>query len=346
MDLISVNILNIIGRVTERDKVLGNVFALYNADWSSANAYAFQFGVQSQGQTFGVVRSMKVDNGSNPENVEVAISGTDDYFTIPAYSIGVYTVNANAGSTVTLTSQGGATDLCTITFYNYEVAPAVWYSFGAFNSDRPVKTQGTMKQGSEVVATGFNNPVFIAGVNPNGKLKAVNVDANGNITVSNLDITIGAVYGPDAVGAAPTRPGVLGAVLDSAGNVKNVQLNAAAELPVFDNGANTKLTAANASLDAIEAKLTPPDTGAITTVASTLADATILAANAARKGAIIFNDSTAVLRLALANVDARASFSVAVEPQGSFVISNGDYTGVIKGTWVAVNGNARVTQVV
>jgi len=43
------------------------------------------------------------------------------------------------------------------------------------------------------------------------------------------------------------------------------------------------------------------DTGTITTVASSASDVSILASNASRKGAAVFNDSTAILYLANAN---------------------------------------------
>lgn len=352
MDPISVNVLNLIGRVTEQDKETGRVFAIYNADWTTANAYAFQFGVQSQGQTFGVVRSVKIDNGSNPENVEVAVSGTDDFFTVPSFSIGVYTLNATSASTVTLTSQGGATDICTVTFYNYEVPPVVWYSFGAFNSDRPIKTYGPMSEATDIATNEFNNPVFVGGRDPNGDFRGFNTDALGNLIVSNLDITIGAVYGPDNVGTPPTRPGILQAVLNSAGNVVNLQLNADGSIKVTDapllaavDTLEGLVTATNTKLDDLNTKATPPGTGTVTQVASTAAapGVTILAALAGRKGGIIFNDSTAILYLlfsATGNPTA-TNYSVQVPAGGSCPI--GSYTGQIKGIWSAANGFAYAT---
>lgn len=352
MDPISVNVLNIIGRVTEQDKQTGRVFAIYNADWSTANAYAFQFGVQSQGQTFGVVKAVKIDNGSNPENVEVAVSGTDDFFTVPSFSIGIYTLNANAGSTVILTSQGGATDLCTVTFYNYEVAPVVWYSFGAFNSDRPIKTYGPMSEATDIATNEFNNPVFVGGRDPSGNFRGFNTDPLGNLIVSNLAITIGAVYGPDNVGTPATRPGVLQAVLDSSGDVQNVTLTADDEFKVTDakvlaavDALETLVAATNTKLDDLNTKATPPGTGTVTQVASsaTPPGVTILASNAARKGGIIFNDSTAILYLlfsATGNPSA-TNYSVQVPAGGSCPI--GSYTGQIKGIWSAANGFAYAT---
>lgn len=90
-------------------------------------------------------------------------------------------------------------------------------------------------------------------------------------------------------------------------------------------------------------------TGTIASVNDTNADVTILAANADRKGAAVFNDSTALLYLALANVTASATnYSVQIPAGGYFELppcDGGVYTGVIKGIWASdASGAARVTE--
>lgn len=92
-----------------------------------------------------------------------------------------------------------------------------------------------------------------------------------------------------------------------------------------------------------------PATGTITSVNDTNSDVTILAANANRKGATVFNDSTALLYLALASVTASATnYSVQVPAGGYFELptcDGGVYTGVIKGIWASdASGAARVTE--
>lgn len=92
-----------------------------------------------------------------------------------------------------------------------------------------------------------------------------------------------------------------------------------------------------------------PATGTITSVNDTNADATILASNANRKGATIYNDSTAILYLALANVTATTTvYSVQIPAGGYYelpVCDGGVYTGIIKGIWSAdASGAARVTE--
>ena len=101
---------------------------------------------------------------------------------------------------------------------------------------------------------------------------------------------------------------------------------------------------------ALTSTASPTATGTITSVNDTNADTTILAANAARKGATVFNDSTAILYLALASVTASATnYTVQIAPGGFYelpVARDGSvYTGVIKGIWSAdASGAARVTE--
>lgn len=87
-------------------------------------------------------------------------------------------------------------------------------------------------------------------------------------------------------------------------------------------------------------------TGTKANVASSASSVTILAANTARKGAIIYNDSTQVLYLDLTGGTAsNSSYSVQVPSQGYFEVPGPSiYTGAITGIWAAANGNARVTE--
>lgn len=89
----------------------------------------------------------------------------------------------------------------------------------------------------------------------------------------------------------------------------------------------------------------PAFSGALSRVASSATDVTILAANDARKGALVYNESTAVLYLALSIVTSDAThYSVQVPASGSFILGDGDYIGVIKGFWASANGSAVVTE--
>lgn len=81
-------------------------------------------------------------------------------------------------------------------------------------------------------------------------------------------------------------------------------------------------------------------------VASAASDTLILAANANRRGAAVFNDSTAVLSLSLGTTAASSTvFTVKIASQGYYEIPFG-YAGQIRGIWASANGFARVTEVV
>ena len=87
-----------------------------------------------------------------------------------------------------------------------------------------------------------------------------------------------------------------------------------------------------------------PSTGTITSVASSVTDVTLLAANAARRGFKIFNDSTKTLSVALDGVASATNFTFKIAAGAFYESRLMDYTGVIHGIWVAANGFARVTE--
>jgi hypothetical protein len=101
--------------------------------------------------------------------------------------------------------------------------------------------------------------------------------------------------------------------------------------------------------DTVEAKLTGPTTGTQSSVGDAASDTTILASNANRKGALVYNDSAADLYLLLASgTSSTSNFSVLVGAYKSYelpVCQGGVYTGIIKGIWASdAGGNARVTE--
>ncbi len=92
-----------------------------------------------------------------------------------------------------------------------------------------------------------------------------------------------------------------------------------------------------------------PQTSATATrsnVAGAASDTSLLASNTARKGAIFFNDSTAILYLAYGAAAASlTSYSVQVPANGFFEMPPQPvYTGAIRGIWSAANGNVRISE--
>lgn len=136
---------------------------------------------------------------------------------------------------------------------------------------------------------------------------------------------------------ATTPAQAMGAILmawdDSAGEYR----------PVYrETNGSLKTSATVATGDA-------PTTGTITSVSDTNASTTILALNASRKGATIFNDSTAILYLALSDTTASTTvYTVQLAPSAYYELpacDGGCYTGKIVGIWASdASGAARITE--
>jgi hypothetical protein len=98
-------------------------------------------------------------------------------------------------------------------------------------------------------------------------------------------------------------------------------------------------------VDANGVSATAPATGTQSSVASSITDVTILASNSARKGALLYNDSTAILYVLMAaGTSSTSNYSIQLPANGSLSIRPGEYSGIIKGIWAAANGNVRVTE--
>lgn len=83
----------------------------------------------------------------------------------------------------------------------------------------------------------------------------------------------------------------------------------------------------------------------IASVAGSASSVTVLASNAARLGAAVFNDSATALYLKFGATASTSSFTVKVAAGGYFEVPHPCYTGVIDGIWDSATGNARVTEV-
>lgn len=84
---------------------------------------------------------------------------------------------------------------------------------------------------------------------------------------------------------------------------------------------------------------------ALTNVASVLTSVVVLAANPARKTVIVYNDSTANLKIAFSALASATSFTLLLPPGVAYEPAITSYTGAISGIWDAANGFARVTEV-
>ena len=83
----------------------------------------------------------------------------------------------------------------------------------------------------------------------------------------------------------------------------------------------------------------------VTQVASSATNVTLQASNAARKGLLIFNDSTAILRVKFGATASATSYTVQIAAGGYYEMPIPPvYTGIVDGIWAAANGNAYVTE--
>lgn len=94
----------------------------------------------------------------------------------------------------------------------------------------------------------------------------------------------------------------------------------------------------------VPTKETRSSTSAQTSVVAAASSTVVLAANANRLGATVFNDSTALLYLLLGSGTAsNSNYSVQIAA-GGYYETPFNYTGALTGIWAAANGNARVTE--
>lgn len=85
-------------------------------------------------------------------------------------------------------------------------------------------------------------------------------------------------------------------------------------------------------------------TATLANVGSSTSSVQLLASNTGRLGAVICNDSTSILYVKFGTAASATSYTYKVAAAGTLELPLSLYTGVIHGIWVAVNGNARVTE--
>lgn len=83
----------------------------------------------------------------------------------------------------------------------------------------------------------------------------------------------------------------------------------------------------------------------LSSVADSASSQVLLSANTARKGCVIHNDSTAILRIAFAATCSATAFTYRLVPQAAFTMSSPVYQGIISGIWESdASGSARITE--
>lgn len=87
----------------------------------------------------------------------------------------------------------------------------------------------------------------------------------------------------------------------------------------------------------------PVVSATVTSVNASATVVTLLAANANRKGAIFYSDSTNLAYIKLGVAASVTSFSMRVQTQTAYEMTIG-YTGIITGIWNGTNGAMRITE--
>src|SRR5690606_14803827 len=85
--------------------------------------------------------------------------------------------------------------------------------------------------------------------------------------------------------------------------------------------------------------VTKAATATLSNVAGSASNVTILAANPARTGASVYNDSAAILYLKLGTTASTTSFTIKMQPESYYEVPFG-YTGVLNGIWASATGSA------
>ena len=82
----------------------------------------------------------------------------------------------------------------------------------------------------------------------------------------------------------------------------------------------------------------------LTNVASSASSVSLLAANTARRGLIVYNDSTQTLYLKFGVTASTTSFTYLMTPKSTLEMILPIYQGAIDGVWASANGSARITE--
>jgi len=126
--------------------------------------------------------------------------------------------------------------------------------------------------------------------------------------------------------------------------VWGVRNDNAATAPTSANGDYSQL-----SVDANGAlfnRPVPANTATTSNVAASATSVTVLAANAARRLAVFYNDSSSDCYVKFGTTASTSSFTIFLAALGSFSLNGEDYAGRIDAIWNSATGNMRVTETV
>lgn len=178
------------------------------------------------------------------------------------------------------------------------------------------------------------------------------ITVDGSVTISDggSSITVDGAGTNSAFGAATPANGTAAGYSDGT----NMQLARVFDLHTGGSteyvlGVNLRFGAGSGSLEAgtssnpLRVNPVGPATPSQSSVAGSATSVSLLASNASRKGATIFNDSTATLYIKLGATASTSSFTFKALQDDYYEVPFG-YTGAVDGIWSSATGNARITE--
>ncbi len=195
----------------------------------------------------------------------------------------------------------------------------------------PVNLSGALPAGTNEIGAITNTSFGISGTLPAfAATPTFNIGTAPTLTFSNTSFTAN----------AGTNLNTSLLALESGGNLAGI------------NGKLPTSVGAKASTGSLSVTQAYAATSTLANVSAATSSTTLLNANNARKTVVIVNDSTATLYINLnASVASTTNYSILLPPISSgipsqLILKGEDYSGEIRGIWSAVNGAARITEVV
>lgn len=187
-----------------------------------------------------------------------------------------------------------------------------------------------------------------------GDATAANQTA-GNTSLDNMEASLSVLTSVlvQAEGAPANGFVTATAGIDNAGNSRQLKTDTSGELQVDivslpnegqQTMANSISVAIASNQSTLPVKELRSSASAVTSVADSASNVTLLASNANRLGATIYNDSTVALYVKLGATASTTSFTIKMAADAYYEVPFG-YTGIIDGIWASdASGSARITE--
>ena len=252
-------------------------------------------------------------------------------------------VDSSGRLTVLISGAGGTPDVAaptddmTIALAQASLALGFVYDGAAWDRLRGDAAGGLWAQGA--IASGSadtGNPVKTGGVYRSTKPTFAD-GQRGDVQLTTRGALAVSLYGADSANS----PAVSTSFADATANA-TVAISASAFGFVW-NGATWDRMKGSATRG-LDVNISAAVTSTRANVSGAASDTLILASNANRRGATIYNDSTAILYLALGTVAASTtSFTLQLAASSYYEVPF-NYSGEIRGIWASATGAARVTE--